>query len=158
MFSTPASCNSFDSRRRIAVSLFLLFNLSLHGSYRSTESQITVSRRYNKGLSLLLSDRYETILVSHVLLRPQLIRYRRLQTGHRLCITLEKSKTQPKTSSPAKKAKKSSGGGGANNGEWTPEKKAVFMDRVVGSGYKNLDLGALAEEVSLFECLCWSSG
>lgn len=63
-----------------------------------------------------------------------------------------------KTPSPAKKAKKSSGGGGAKNGEWTPEKKAVFMERVVGSGYKNLDLGALAEEVSLFDCLCWSSG
>jgi hypothetical protein len=70
---------------------------------------------------------------------------------------LKTSKTPPKTPSPAKKAKKSSGGGGANNGEWTPEKKAVFMDRVVGSGYKNLDLGALSEEVSLFNCLCWSN-
>jgi hypothetical protein len=56
----------------------------------------------------------------------------------------------PSTPSPKKKAKSSSGGssgGGGGNGEWTPEKKAIFMDRVIATGYKGLDLGELAEEV-----------
>jgi len=37
----------------------------------------------------------------------------------------------PSTPSPKKKAKSSSGGsssGGGGNEEWTPEKKAIFMD------------------------------
>jgi hypothetical protein len=57
----------------------------------------------------------------------------------------------PSTPSPNKKARKESGGrsssGGGGNGEWTPEKKAIFMDRVIATGYKGLDLGELAEEV-----------
>jgi len=63
----------------------------------------------------------------------------------------DKNKTKtPSTPSPKKKAKSSSGGssgGGGVNGEWTPEKKAIFMDRVIAAGYKGLDLGELAEEV-----------
>jgi hypothetical protein len=56
----------------------------------------------------------------------------------------------PSTQSPKKKAKKESSGsstGGGRNGEWTPEKKAIFMDRVIATGYRGLDLGELAEEV-----------
>jgi hypothetical protein len=56
----------------------------------------------------------------------------------------------PSTPSPKKKAEKESSGsssGGGGNGEWTPEKKAIFMDRVIAAGYKVLDLGELATEV-----------
>jgi hypothetical protein len=57
----------------------------------------------------------------------------------------------PSTPSPNKKAKKESGdggGAGSGNGEWTPEIKGKFMDRVIAAGYKTLDLGELAREVS----------
>lgn len=45
-----------------------------------------------------------------------------------------------------------SGVGGSSRsfpGEWTPEKREIFMDRIITAGYKALDLGALATEVSL---------
>jgi hypothetical protein len=61
--------------------------------------------------------------------------------------------TRAKKATPKKKAKmegsgSSHEGGGGGNGEWTPEKKAVFMDRVIAAGYKVLDLNTLAIEVS----------
>jgi len=47
----------------------------------------------------------------------------------------KKTKAVPKTPTPRKKVKKESGddsggdsGGGGGNGEWTPEKKGIFMD------------------------------
>lgn len=57
----------------------------------------------------------------------------------------------PSTPSPKKKVKRESSGsgsGGGGNGEWTPQKKEIFMDRVIATGYKTLDLGQLAKEVS----------
>ena len=67
----------------------------------------------------------------------------------------KKNKTVPKTPTPRKKVKKESGddsgsgsGGGGSNGEWTPEKKGVLIDRVIAAGYKVLDIGGLAKEVS----------
>lgn len=59
-----------------------------------------------------------------------------------------KERKVPSTPTPKKKAKKGSsgswsggGGGGGGNGEWTPEKKEIFMDRVIAAGYKSLDIG-----------------
>jgi hypothetical protein len=69
----------------------------------------------------------------------------------------KKTKAVPKTPTPRKRVKKESSddsgngggsGGSGGNGEWTPEKKGIFMDRVIAAGYKVLDLGELAEEVS----------
>jgi hypothetical protein len=57
----------------------------------------------------------------------------------------------PSTPSPKKRAKSSSGGscsGTGGNGEWTPEKKAIFVERVLAAGYKVVDLGELTAEVS----------
>lgn len=52
------------------------------------------------------------------------------------------SKTKaPSTPSPKKKAKSSSGGssgGGGGNGEGTPEKKAIFMGRVIADWVQSL--------------------
>jgi hypothetical protein len=66
-----------------------------------------------------------------------------------------KAKT-PSTPSPKKKVKRESSGSGSGiggNGEWTPEKKEIFMDRVIATGYRTLDLGQLAEEVSILNLL-----
>lgn len=65
----------------------------------------------------------------------------------------KKTKAVPKTPTPRKKVKKESSddsgsGGGGGNGEWTPEKKGVLIDRVIAAGYKVLDIGGLAKEVS----------
>jgi len=51
-----------------------------------------------------------------------------------------------------------SGSAGGSNGEWTPEKKEIFMDRVIAAGYKVLDLGELADEVCAFSCVLGGSG
>jgi hypothetical protein len=62
----------------------------------------------------------------------------------------KKTKAVPKTPTPRKRVKKESNddsGNGGSNGEWTPEKKGVLIDRVIAAGYKVLDIGGLAKEV-----------
>lgn len=63
-----------------------------------------------------------------------------------------KGRKVPSTPAPKKKAKKESSRSGGGNGEWTPEKKEIFMDRIIATGYKGINLGELAEEVS-FTCV-----
>lgn len=46
------------------------------------------------------------------------------------------------------KASKTKAASSAPPGEWTPEKREIFMDRLIDCGYRSLDLGALAHEVS----------
>jgi hypothetical protein len=53
----------------------------------------------------------------------------------------------PKTPTPRQKVT-ARGNMNADNGEWTPEKKAKFMDIIIELGYKHADLGAVAAEVS----------
>jgi hypothetical protein len=55
----------------------------------------------------------------------------------------------PKTPTPRKKVTaKANINASADNGEWTPEKKAKFMNSIIELGYKHADLGAVAAEVS----------
>ena len=56
--------------------------------------------------------------------------------------------TPKKPKSSPKKAKTSPKGESEQNGSWTGEKRAIFMDRIIEKGYKETDLGALAREVS----------
>lgn len=45
-------------------------------------------------------------------------------------------------------APKKDGGTVNTNGEWTPAKRALFMEKVIEAGYRSLDLNEVAEEVS----------
>jgi hypothetical protein len=56
-----------------------------------------------------------------------------------------KERRIPSTPSPKKKRTKKEVG---EKGEWTLEKKGVFMDRIIAAGYKASDMGDLAIEVS----------
>lgn len=58
--------------------------------------------------------------------------------------TEPRAKKGEKTASP----KKEKADGCDANGEWSPEKRELFMDRVIAAGYKVLDLDELAGEVS----------
>lgn len=49
----------------------------------------------------------------------------------------------PTSPSPTKKPK-----GAVVNGTWDPEKRELFMDRVIATGYKAIDMESLAAEVS----------
>lgn len=73
----------------------------------------------------------------------------------------KKATAIPKTPTPRKRTRKDSSdgstggsgsgkGGGGGNGEWTPEKKGILIDRVIAAGFKVLDIGELAKEVSSF--------
>jgi len=63
------------------------------------------------------------------------------------------SKKPRNTNSPSKakspKKPKKEGEKQVANGEWTEEKRAVFMDMVIAAGYKALDLDEVAITVSL---------
>jgi hypothetical protein len=58
--------------------------------------------------------------------------------------TKPKEREPPSTPIPKKKIKKEVG----QNGEWTPQKKAGFMDRIIATGYKASNIAELAIEVS----------
>jgi hypothetical protein len=49
---------------------------------------------------------------------------------------------------PSKKTKKSPQKVKPENGEWDPEKRALFMDLVIAAGYKAINLDELASTVS----------
>ncbi|KAL7422866.1 hypothetical protein Q5752_002163 [Cryptotrichosporon argae] len=56
--------------------------------------------------------------------------------------TPKKAKTTPKKAATPKKA------GGATNA-WTPDKRELFIDRIIATGYKSANLDALAAELDL---------
>ncbi|EIW72652.1 hypothetical protein M231_06552 [Tremella mesenterica] len=65
--------------------------------------------------------------------------------------------TPPQT--PSKKSKKAPGGtpkvkASPNSGGWDNEAKAALVRRLVETGYKNMDWGALASETGMTESQC----
>ena len=56
-----------------------------------------------------------------------------------------KDRSVPSTPSAKKQRTKKEVG---QKGEWTPEKKGVFMDRIIAAGYKAANIGELAIDVS----------
>ena len=53
------------------------------------------------------------------------------------------------TSTPTKAARQGAQGVNHVVGEWTPEKKATFMDTIIANGYKTTNLTELSEQVSM---------
>jgi hypothetical protein len=62
----------------------------------------------------------------------------------------EKSKETPSSTPKGKSSKKvkKEGESQVANGEWTEDKRAVFMDMVIAAGYKALNLDEVAVTVS----------
>ncbi|KAL7422868.1 hypothetical protein Q5752_002165 [Cryptotrichosporon argae] len=56
---------------------------------------------------------------------------------------------RPKTPSKPEGSDSSASSTPTDNGAWTPEKKAAIVDRIFATGYKNVDLDALAAEFGL---------
>jgi hypothetical protein len=56
--------------------------------------------------------------------------------------------SQKASITPSKKIKKSPQKVKPENGEWDPEKRAVFMDLIIAAGYKAINLDEVASTVS----------
>lgn len=64
--------------------------------------------------------------------------------------------TSASPASPENKQEKRGRGGGQVNGEWTPEKKAEYLDAIIANGYKATDLDELSHKVSICIAVCYT--